>query len=475
MIPIQSSSVVTGDDLCHSWQVALHASSHRASILTLCCLIFAAALPTVAQRNAYVERLEQTAALINSDRLQEAEQQLNAILKLAPNEAVALNLLGTVRAKQGRLDDAEVLFTRSIQSDKELVGAHMNLAYLYLLKGQPEKSAIGLKEVLRLQPANEDASYRLAWLLLTLGRFDESISVINAAKQAQPLSIRMLNLLGDANLKKRDVKNAEAAYQQVLSKQGSNADALLGLATSAQVRGDAQTASLYISRAKDVIAGSAELLQKFALVAQNSRLKSEALWALKRAIELNPKEPSYLFALGLAWLIDPAELQEAEAVFQQFLKLQPDNARGELYLGYVLLKQKKQEEARIWLEKSIQKGTGTPEAFYYLGLVAQEQNENERAIELLTKAIQLAPSYASAHVALGATYLKLKDYSRAQQAFETAVKLNPDDSKAHYNLALLFSRLKNQDRAQQEMKIVENLRKTKSTASEEDLTPPTPR
>ena len=447
--------MVTGDDPCTPWQGAVDVLSQAALILSLCCLVLAAVAPAVAQGNAYVERLERTAVLINSDRLQEAEQQLNAILKLAPNEAVALNLLGTVRAKQGRLDDAEALFTRSIQSDKELVEAHMNLAYLYLLKGQPEKSAIRLKEVLRLQPTNEDASYRLAWLLLTLGRFDESISVINTAKQSQPLSIPLLNLLGDAYLKKRDVKDAEEAYLLVLSKQSSNGDALLGLATSAQVRGDAKTASLYISRARDVIAGSAELLQKFALVAQNSGLKNEALWALKRAIELRPKEPSYQFALGLAWLIDPADLQEAEAVFQQFLKLQPGNARGELYLGYVLLKQKKHAEARVWLEKSIQKETGMPETFYYLGLVAQEQNENERAIELLTKAIQLAPSYASAHVALGATYLELKDYSRAQQAFETAVKLNPDDSKAHYNLALLFARLKNQERAQQEMRIVE--------------------
>jgi Flp pilus assembly protein TadD len=266
-------------------------------------------------------------------------------------------------------------------------------------------------------------------------------------------------------------------YLLVLSEQASNGDALLGLAASAQFRGDAQTASLYLSRAKDVIAESPDLLHKFALVAQNSGLKNEALSALKRAIELRPKEPSYHFALGVAWLIDPADLQEAEAAFHQFLKLQPENSRGQLYFGYVLLKQKKHADARVWLEKSIRKETGTPEPYYYLGLIAQEQNENERAIELLAKAIQLAPTYASAHVALGATYLKLKDYPRAQQAFEAAVKLKPDDSKAHYNLAVLFARLKNQERAQQEMRIVENLRKTgKVQASEEDaLTPPPPR
>jgi len=468
------SSGARGVDRCRPWQ-GVSVISQAASIFALCCLVITAIAPVSAQGNTYTERLERTAALINRDQLSEAEQQLNAILKLAPNQAVALNLLGTVRAKQGRLDDAEALFTRSIQSDKQLVGAYMNLAYLYLLKGQPEKATLQLKEVLRIQPGNADASYRLAWLLFTLGRFDESIGVINTAKQSQPLTVPLLNLLGNAHLKKRDLGNAEAAYLKVLSEQGSNADALLGMAAIAQVRHDAQTTSLYLGRAKDVITESPDLLQKFALVAQNSDLKNEALWALKRAIELRPKESSYYFALGLAELIDPADLQESETVFQQFLKLQPENARGQLYLGYVLLKQKKHAEARVWLEKSMQKETGTPETFYYLGLIAKEQNDNSRAIEFLAKAIQMAPSYSSAHVALGATYLKLKDYSGAQQAFETAVKLDPDDSKAHYNLALLFARLKNQERAQQEMRIVENLRKAgKSQTSEEDVTPPPP-
>ena len=117
----------------------------------------------------------------------------------------------------------------------------------------------------------------------------------------------------------------------------------------------------------------------------------------------------------------------------------------------------------------------TPAKFLVCARASRSLSPSVEPVRAIASNSSRAPSYASAHVALGATYLKLKDYSRAQQAFETAVKLNPDDSKAHYNLALLFSRLKNQDRAQQEMKIVENLRKTKSTASEEDLTPPTPR
>ena len=102
-------------------------------------LVLSATLLARAQGDADAARLERAAALISSDRIEEAEQQLNSILKTRPDDALALNLLGAVRAKQGRLDEAEALFSRALRADRDFVGAHMNLAYLYLLKGAPEE------------------------------------------------------------------------------------------------------------------------------------------------------------------------------------------------------------------------------------------------------------------------------------------------------------------------------------------------
>ncbi|MFP5262845.1 MAG: tetratricopeptide repeat protein [Blastocatellia bacterium] len=425
-----------------------------AAIIFFTLLVTANARP---QEGDLTKRIESAAAFIRDNRIPEAERLLSYVLKVSPNEATALNLLGTVRAKQGRLGEAETLFSRAIRADNQLVGAHMNLAYLYLLKGAPEKTALELKEVLRLDPANDDALYRLAWVLLSQGRFDECVSFINDAGQSRPLPAALLVVLGDAHLKKGDVAKAEASYLMALKQQGDNAEALIGSATVSQARGDANAAALYLSRAKDVVAGSPDLLYKFALAAINSRLNAEAMSALKRAIELRPSEPSYHFILGTLWLKKP-DLQEAEQAFRQSLKLRPDNPSGQMYLGYTLLKQKKFSEAREWLGKSVQKDAGTPESFYYLGLIAQEQAEDEQAIKFFEKAIQLSPDFANAHIALGSTYLKLKDYARAQQELEAGVKLSPDDSKAHYNLALLYARLKDPKRAQEEMRIVEKLK-----------------
>jgi len=435
-------------------------------------IILLVSTSALAQVDTPAMRLERAATLIGNNQLAEAEQQLNYVLKAAPNEAAALNLLGTIRAKQGKLDEAETLFSRAVKADNQLIGAHMNLAYLYLLRGTPEKTALKLKEVLRLDPSNADASYRLAWLLLSQGRFEECIDFAEKEKLTQPPSVPLLNVLGDAYLGKSNVGKAEENYRQVLNAEGGNAHALLGMAQVSQLKRDESAATLYLSRAREVITNSPDLLYKYAFTALNSDLNSEAASALKQAIKLSPNESAYYYLLGLSWIKNP-DLQEAEEAFRQSLRLRPDNAAGQLYLGYVLFKQKKYPEAREWLEKSVKNGMSTPESFYYLGVICQEQNEDERAVEYLEKSIQLVPKFALAHVALGSTYLKLKNYARAQEELETGVKLNPEDSKAHYNLALLYSRLKKQELAQQEMSIVEKL-KGEGKAQTKDNEPPAP-
>jgi tetratricopeptide (TPR) repeat protein len=433
---------------------------------------------TSAQGDISTKRLERAAALIVENRLDEAEQQLKSLLKVAPDLAAALDLLGTVRAKQGRLDDAETLFTRAVRADNRLIGAHMNLAYLYLLKGMPDKTALELKEVLRLDPDNADASYKLAWVLLSQARLDECISFIEKVKQSHPLTVPMFIVLGDALLKKSDFDQAEKNYLAALSEQRENADALLGLARVSQAKGNSNAALEYLSRAKELLADSPDRLYKFAVAAFGSNSIDEAIWAIKRAIEVRPDEPSYYLVLGIIQLgLKKPDLQDAEGSFRESLKRQPDNAQTQLHLGYVLLKQKKYSDARVWLEKVVQKQTGSPEAFYYLGLVAQEQNENERAIEFLQKSIQLEPAFANAHIALGALYLKLKNYPRAQEELGIGVKINPDSSKAHYNLAILYARLKDPERAQEEMRIMEKLKSEGKTLENEadTLAPVTPR
>lgn len=416
-------------------------SSHqkaRKSFLLLClvCLVVATVR---AQSPEVVQLFEQIATLIQNNQFPEAEKELNTILRASPENPTAVNLLGTIRAKQNRLVEAESLFLRALRKDDKFTGARMNLVYLYFLKRAPDKAIAQLNEVLAVEPDNLDAKV----------------------------------LLGDAYLAKNDLQKAEDSYLAALDGRLDNAGALFGLAQISRLKGETKEPMLYLSRVAALTANSKsdEFLYKFALEAMRVNMFDEAKSALQRAVELRPNEPPYLLALGIAWL-RKTDLFEAEKLFRRVLEIQPGNAQAQLHLGYVLMIQKKPAEARLWLEKSVRSGLAVPEVSYYLGLVAQDQGDDPRAIALFQKAVQQLPSYVHARVALGATYLRLKDYVRARQELETAVKLDPEEPSGHYNLALLYARTKEPEKAQEQMRIVEDLKSKQRTSSGGLVLPP---
>jgi predicted Zn-dependent protease len=372
-----------------------------------------------------VARLERVATLIRENKTVEAERQLTQILHTKPNDPVALNLLGTIRAKQNRLNDAETLFVRAVVNDPHYSGARLNLAYLYLQKREPAKAVVQLTEVITNEPDNAEAKV----------------------------------VLGDAYLANNNLDDAERQYLDALNGRLDNAAALLGLAQISRLKGESKEATLFLNRVGTLIADSQspEFLYKFATVATQAGMFDAAKAALEKALKLRPNDPAYLLALGIAWL-RKGDLFEAEKIFRHLIQLQPANEPAQLHLGYVLLNQKKYDEARLWLEKSARAAAPLPEVFYYLGLVAQEQNDDAKAIGLFEKAVQKLPNYAFARIALGSSYIKLRNYPRAKEELETAVKLDPEEPTAHYNLALLYARLKDPARAQEEMKIVEKLK-----------------
>jgi Flp pilus assembly protein TadD len=428
-------------------------------------LILAAGLqPARAQVGGdLVNRLENAASLIREERLVEAESQLSGILKLNPHQPDALNLLGAVRAKQRRLDEAEKLFSRALTANAALLSARMNLVQLYLIQAKPESAISELQQVLRLQPDNQEAFNRLSRLLLSEKRSAEFIALLEQAKKIRTLPSSLLLSLADAYLETNDAVKAEESFRLLLDQQSDDADAILGLAQVAYLRDDTALAVSYLERAKAAAVKSADTLHRFARVAWQAGRFEEANLALTEAIRLKPNEPAFYVALGTTWLKKP-DLVEAEQAFRRALQLQADNPQAQMYLGYTLLLQAKYPAARELLEKSLTRAPAVPQTFYYLGLIAQEEGDDQAAIQHFKKTLQLSPAYAEVHVALGRSFLKLKDYPQARAELELAVKLIPDDTQAHYQLAVLYARLKDHQRAQEQMRIVEQLKEAAKTS-----------
>jgi len=255
------------------------------------CLLF---LVVNAQDQAQIEFFEQVASLIRDNRLAEAEKDLSAVLRRSPEQPVALNFMGTIRAKQSRFLEAETLFNRALRNDKSFTAPRMNLVYLYLLKHTPDKAIVQLREVLTIEPDNAEAVERLPELLLSQGRIDECITFIEKRKAAGPIPASQLVLLGDAYLEKKSLQQAEDNYLLALEGRLDNAGALFGLAQISRLKGETKEAAIYLNRVATLISdsNSPELLYKFSMEAMRIGLFDQAKSALERSLAIKPNEPN---------------------------------------------------------------------------------------------------------------------------------------------------------------------------------------
>ena len=100
------------------------------------------------------------------------------------------------------------------------------------------------------------------------------------------------------------------------------------------------------------------------------------------------------------------ELDQAETVFREILKLVPDH----------------------------------PGALHFLGVIARQCGNLGSAVQLIKKAIKISPNYYTAHSNLGQTYRDLGQTKKAKEAFMRAIEENPDYAEAHFNLGLMAAK-----------------------------------
>jgi tetratricopeptide (TPR) repeat protein len=360
----------------------------RAVVLALCCLL---STPVVAraQANDRVGQLQRAAANIAGDRLAEAERQLNQILKETPEEATALNLLGALRAKQGRLEEAEALFTRAVRSDAGLAGAHMNLAHLYLLRREPEKSVAQLREVLRLEPSNAEAAYRLAWLLLSQNRVDECVAFVESLKGTQPPSAAVLAVAGDAYLRKGDRAAAVASFKKAAELNPSEPSYHFAVG------------SAWLRYPPDV---------------------DEAERAFRQFLKLRPDDEQGQIHLGYV-LLKQKRLAEARAMLEPTARGAGATAEVFYYLG--LIAQEEGEDARAveLFEKSVRVAPSFVHAHAALGAAFLKLKDYARAQAALEEAVKLDPEEPKPHYNLALLYARLKQPERAQEEMRIIERL----------------------------------------------------
>jgi tetratricopeptide (TPR) repeat protein len=133
------------------------------------------------------------------------------------------------------------------------------------------------------------------------------------------------------------------------------------------------------------------------------------------------------------------DLAVAETELLLAARAQPEDAAVNAWLGFVLLRQEKFDQAIAPLEKANTKKPDEADiqinlAYALFARPKRTAADTKRTIELYGKAIAKEPGRLEAHYNLAAALTRVGDYKKAAATYKKITELRPEDGSAFLNL-----------------------------------------
>lgn len=152
------------------------------------------------------------------------------------------------------------------------------------------------------------------------------------------------------------------------------------------------------------------------------------------------------FRQGLA-LHQEGRLAEAQAIYRQVLKIQPEHFDALHLLGVISYQTGNLLQAVDLIGRAIELNPSNAAAYSNHGLALQGLQRPDEALDSYDRALKLKPDYAEAYSNRGNALKDLKRLDEALDSYDRALELKPDYVEALSNRGLALKALKRLDEA----------------------------
>jgi len=166
----------------------------------------------------------------------------------------------------------------------------------------------------------------------------------------------------------------------------------------------------------------------------------------KKNLEPSQTQVANLAQKGMA-LHQQGNFAEAQVVYEQILKIQPDHFDALQLLGVLFAQIKKYSQAIEFLSKALEINPNHAVAYSNRGIALKELKRFDEALASYDQAIAINTGYLDAYSNRGNVLQELKRFDEALASYDQAIKINPDYAEAYYNRGVIFQMLKDFDEA----------------------------
>ncbi len=403
--------------------------------------------------------LGQASALIDMDRDQEAQRNIDAALELSPRHPLALYLSGLMLTKQQSYVGAEAVLNRAGSALDDYLPALYLRGTIAYAQGNLEQAFYHLSRFVEQAPSHVNGRRLLGGTLVRQGQFAEATEVFAPIVDNPDIDARVLALAASAHMGIRDYEAAVDLYERAVNvapdeslyrtqlavarlatgDQSGGLEELeavvetdptarrapLLLARHSLVEGDTDTA---LSIAQQFVDGSPEDPAAHNLMGAALRAKGDvpgATAAFEKALEINP---AFFPAVQNLARLEIAE-QDIEAAvnrYQAYHELYPDHEEAMIELARLSLQSGDEAAAIEWLETAAAAVPNSPRASLMLINRYIAKENSVRALAIASALDQRLPDRAEVIEALARAQRSAGDTVSAVITYGRLAELAPE-------------------------------------------------
>jgi len=335
--------------------------------------------------------LQQAIQAFQSGNLDAAELILKRLLQVDSKNLQALDILGLLKASQGKYKEAADLWIRAVRINPNDASIQYNLAKALSDCGLDKESIPHHKKAVELEPKNSKAWLNYGKAASNLGCYEDALHWYDNALSLKPDYAEATLNKGGCLHELKHFEEAINHFDQTLSLKPDYAEA-------------------WSNKGVTLIE-----LERY----------EEAINHFDRALNLKPNYAEAWSNKGIV-LNELKHFEEALTHYDKALSLKPDYAEAWSNKGVTLIELERYEEAINHFDRALNLKPDYAEAWSNKGIVLNELKHFEEALTHYDKALSLKPSYAEAWSNKGISLNNLKRYEEAINHFDRALSLKLD-------------------------------------------------
>jgi tetratricopeptide (TPR) repeat protein len=376
---------------------------------------------------------------------QEAFNEAIRLKKQYPGRDNPLYLLGLACLRTGRSAEAAKYWQQCLELNPRYGVAYTGLAGINYDKAQYEQALALYQKGLSFFQNDPQVRLNIGKTLMSLGRFDEAIKVLDENLMKYPQAVLSHIHLGQAHLQLKQYENAKIHYEKFLQVDPQNKKVCYGLTKVYARLGQKDKSTEYRKRFASLQSSSIEKLEwrnktydDVHIMKQNvaeiyvqlglcykvygNNIKAEELW--KKAASLDTKNSSCRRSLAFMYQ-ETARNQEALGLFQELCELEPEKAMNYMNFGSLNAQLGQFGTAETAFRKVVNLAPDRPEGYQSLVMLyVQAGQKLPEAKRLATILVQKKPT-ANSYFILAQTCIRTGDQPGTLKALEKAMKLDP--------------------------------------------------